>query len=104
MTTSVDQAVEIIRLKVAPASFTEFLAKREAADQAVSRLKGFISSELCRQGEEDWVMFIRWENMEVVKEAQKITENMPEITAWIAVSSQFISFDTVEVKRYFGLH
>ena len=98
----VAQAIEIIKLKVASENVEQFISTRHIANKAVSALTGFVSSELCQLNDEDWVLFIRWENMQVVREAQKITENMQEISDWVATAKSFISFDTAEVKNLFS--
>lgn len=98
---TVNQAVEIIRLRVLPENTAAFLEGRAEVDQFTSTLAGHLSTELLQLGEDMWLMLIRWESTEAVQAAQKLTATAPVISDWLARTAQFVAFDTGLV-RYAG--
>lgn len=90
----VGQAIELIRLKVLPENIEAFLEGRAKVDEFVSMLKGYIGTEILKANEEEFLMLIRWESEEAVRDAQKITETASVISDWINKTAQFIAFET----------
>lgn len=90
----VGQAVELIRLKITPENVAAFLEGRQKVDAFVSTIKGYIGTEIVKVSKEEFLMLIRWDNEEAVREAQKITETANVISEWIYATAQFISFET----------
>lgn len=96
--------VEIVRLRVDPASTEHFKAMRGAADAALTAFDGFLGSELLAGPEESWTLLVRWASEAHVQAAQKVTlgtPGLPEISAWVAVAREFVSFETVESAQTF---
>lgn len=98
---TVNQAVEIIRLRVLPENTAAFLEGRADVDQFTSTLAGYLSTELLQLGGDTWLMLIRWESAEAVQAAQKITATASVISDWLGRTAQFVAFDTGLV-RYVG--
>jgi antibiotic biosynthesis monooxygenase (ABM) superfamily enzyme len=95
----VGQAVEFIRLKVSSENVQAFLAGRVAIDTFASKIKGYVSTEILTMNGEEFVILIRWDSEEAVKEAQKITTGASIISDWIQTTAQFISFETY-ISKY----
>mgnify|MGYP005853181937 CR=1 FL=1 len=76
----VGQAVELIRLKVVAENTEAFLQGRAQVDAFVSGIKGYIGTEILKLAEEEYLMLIRWESEEAVREDQKITESASVIS------------------------
>ena len=90
----VGQYVELITLKVTAENENAFLDGRIKVDEFTSTLKGYMGTEILKVNPEEFLMLIRWDDEESVKEAQKITANSPVISDWLNRTAQFISFET----------
>jgi len=95
----VGQAVEIIRLKVLPENVEAFLQGRVKVDEFASTLKGYVGTEILKVNEEEFLMLIRWDSEEAVRDAQKITATASVIADWINKTAQFIAFET-SISKY----
>jgi antibiotic biosynthesis monooxygenase (ABM) superfamily enzyme len=95
---NINQAIELIRLKVMPENTEAFLEGRKAVDAFVGTLGGYIGTELIQISETDWLMQIRWADQASVEAAQKVTESASIISDWINKTSTFVSFDTAYVR------
>jgi len=83
------QCLEIVRL-------------RAGADRALERFEGFLGSELTEGANDDWTLIVRWASRRHVEAAQTVTLGTPglaAITAWTSLAREFVSFETVEVRR-----
>ncbi len=98
---TINQAVEVIRLKVSPDNTDAFLAGRTEVEKFTGSLTGHVSTELLHLGEDNWLMLIRWESEEAVRAAQTLTATATVISDWLNRTAQFVSFDTGLV-RYVG--
>jgi len=95
----VGQAVELIRLKVLPENVEAFLQGRVKVDEFVSTLKGYVGTEILKINEDEFLMLIRWDSEEAVREVQKITETASIISDWINKTAQFVAFET-SISKY----
>ena len=96
--------VEIVRLRVDPAATEHFKTMRGAADEALTAFEGFLGSELLAGPDGTWTLLVRWASHAHVQAAQAVTLGTPglaEISAWVAVAREFVSFETVESARTF---
>ena len=93
------QAVELIRLKVLPENVEAFLQGRVKVDEFASTIKGYVGTEILKANEDEFLMLIRWESEEAVKNAQKITATASIISDWINDTAQFIAFETT-ISKY----
>lgn len=96
--------VEIVRLRVDPASTEHFKAMRQAADEALQAFAGFLGSELLAGSDGTWTLLVRWASQADVKAAQVVTlgtPGLPAVSAWVAVAREFVSFETVESVQTF---
>ncbi len=98
---TVNQTVEIIRLRVSPENTTAFLEGRAEVEKFTGSLAGHLSTELLHLGGDTWLMLIRWESEEAVQAAQKLTATASVISDWLGRTAQFVAFDTGLV-RYVG--
>jgi antibiotic biosynthesis monooxygenase (ABM) superfamily enzyme len=96
---NVEQAVELIRLKVLPENVAAFLEGRAKVDEFASTIKGYVGTEILKANEIEYLMLIRWESEEAVKEAQKITATSSLISDWINQTAQFVAFET-SISKY----
>lgn len=94
----IGNVVEMIRLAVDAANVDTFLAKRKLVDSEVSQLAGYRSTSVLQISDENWIIFIEWEDMASVQAAQKVTETLPSITNWISTAKSFVSFETAAVR------
>jgi ketosteroid isomerase-like protein len=100
----VNPFVEIVRLRVDPASTEPFKALREAADDALIAFDGFLGSELLAGPDGTWTLLVRWASQAHVQAAQAVTlgtTGLPAIADWLAVARELVSFETVESARTF---
>lgn len=95
----VGQALEVIRLKVAPEKVESFLRVRAEVDKFTAGLKGFLGTEIVKVNDDEYLVLIRWQNEETVRAAQKITATADIITDWINEHATFISFET-SISQY----
>lgn len=95
----VGQAVELIRLKVLPENVSVFQQERVKVDEFVSKINGYVGTEILKVSEEEFLMLIRWDSEEAVRAAQKITETAPIISDWISRTAQFVAFET-SISKY----
>ncbi len=95
---NVEQAVELIRLKVLPENVAAFLEGRAKVDEFASTIKGYVGTEILKANETEYLMLIRWESEEAVKAAQKITATSSIISDWINQTAQFVAFETSTSK------
>lgn len=94
----IGQAVELIRLKVLPENVDAFLSGRVKVDEFAATLKGYVGTEILKANDVEFLMLIRWENEEAVREAQKITATASVISDWINKTANFVAFETSIVK------
>lgn len=95
----VGQAVELIRLKVLPENVEAFLQGRVKVDEFASTIKGYVGTEILKANEEEFLMLIRWDSEEAVRDAQKITATASVISDWIDKTAQFVAFET-SISKY----
>lgn len=92
------QIVEIVKVNVSAENKASFLTKRKAVDAFVAGIPGYLGTEITQLNGNGFFIFIRWENEESVKNAQKITVDAPVISEWLSLVSEFISFETTIVQ------
>lgn len=90
----VGQAIELIRFRVSSENVEAFLKGRRQVDVFVSTLNGYVGTEILKINQEEFLILIRWENEEAVRDAQKITDKASIISDWINKTAQFITFET----------
>lgn len=80
--------IELAQFKTKPGvSDTDALAAfQEAHDGFLSKCKGFISHELLKSGEGEWVDIIHWETMEDPKNATQDFMSHPSTKRFIEVT------------------
>jgi ketosteroid isomerase-like protein len=95
---------EVVRFRVSVAATDAFVAGRRKADDALRRFTGFVGSELSQSADGTWLLTVRWADRASVQAAQSVTlqaPGLPELAAWLALASEVISFETVEVRERF---
>jgi heme-degrading monooxygenase HmoA len=77
-----------------PEKVEEFLQGRVKVDEFASTIKGYVGTEILKANEEEFLMLIRWDSEEAVRDAQKITSTASIISDWINKTAQFVAFET----------
>ncbi len=72
---------------------------RIKVDEFVSTLKGYVGTEILKVNEDEFLMLIRWDSEEAVREVQKITETASIISDWINKTAEFVAFET-SISKY----
>ena len=101
-----DQALEIVRLRVSPASAASFVDRRAEADAALQRFAGFLGSELAEGPPGSWTLIVRWASRGAMEAAQAVTlatPGLPALADWLALTDEVVSFEAVDVRRPAGI-
>lgn len=96
-----DSFVELVRFRVAPESEAAFVAQRPAVDAVLASFAGFLGSELLKGPDQSWTVLVRWASRADVQAAQAVTlatPGLPELSAWTGLASEFVSFETAELR------
>jgi antibiotic biosynthesis monooxygenase (ABM) superfamily enzyme len=94
-------AIEIVKIRVAPEKAAEFVRARAAADTALQAFDGFIGTQLCAGKDNVWTLLVSWTDAAAVTKAQAVTLSAPglvEIKNWLSFAEEFLSFETVTVE------
>jgi heme-degrading monooxygenase HmoA len=75
------------------------LQGRVKVDEFASTIKGYVGTEILKANEEEFLMLIRWDSEEAVRDAQKITATASVISDWINKTAQFVAFET-SISKY----
>jgi antibiotic biosynthesis monooxygenase (ABM) superfamily enzyme len=100
-----EQSIEVVRFRVAPEAAARFIAERQHADAALQKLNGYLGSELAQGNANNWVLIVRWASNADVQAAQNQTLAPPglaDVNAWIALASEVVSFETLDVRNVHG--
>lgn len=96
-----NSVVELVRFRVAPEAEAAFVAQRPRVDAALARFAGFLGSELLKGPDRSWTVLVRWASRADVLAAQAVTlatPGLPELSAWTGLASEFVSFETAELR------